>query len=902
MLVWDDPNFCETCVPLLLRAYAIAMRAAGYVGRVGGLAVTLGVGAALVTGTGVAWADTPSPSGSSSDTSSAQSADKPETEKPATAKPETAKPTTPDTTDSESAEDTADVEPTPTADADPAGTSERAQPWTESEPSSASKKSAVSKPQPKSAQAPARTVAANEVKVEAPTARVALTFPPETRPTEQSDFTAAPRVIAAQLEAHPTATPVSVPSLRPYPTAVDPLSAVSDVGNLVTSLVSAVLNPFAAGLPARPAEPPTAWTLLAWVRRELFNESPTIAYDATDNEQTLNADGDVVVKGSIGADDGDGDTKTYTVVGRPLNGGTVDIDEDGNFTYRPMNAMAAVGGTDQFTVVVTDEAAGLHVHGPLGLLQFVPIVGSLLYPSAGHRVAQTIVVTIDPVAGVDLSFPAGFHWGVAHAGFQAEGGPGSPVDPNSDWYTWVHDPINQLLGLTHGVPENGPGTYVNYDTDAELAREELGMNTFRMGIEWSRIFPESTAAVDISDEYGVVSMADLEALDTLADKDEVAHYRAVLTSLRAHGLEPMVTANHFTLPTWVHDPTVARPLIQLGLPAAQAGWLSPSTAVEFEKYAAYIAWKYGDQVDDWATINEPFSPILTEFFAIPGLVPAWPPGLVRPDLASTFLVNEARGHVAAYDAIHLWDTKVATAGQAPAFVGFTNNMIPARPADPVNPLDVQAADAWNTFYNRWFPNAVIDGWVDANFDGVKTADEVHDEFKNKVDFMGVQYYGSQPMQGFGVAPIPGFPFLRGLPIRCAAESPTCSDFNQPTDPGGFREVLEVAASYGKPLWVTENGIADAGDSKRPPYLVNHVAVVQDMVRHHVDIRGYTYWSFVDNLEWAEGYDLQFGLYGSDPTTPERERTPKPASISAISQITKGNALPVGLLGTYVPNL
>jgi beta-galactosidase len=199
---------------------------------------------------------------------------------------------------------------------------------------------------------------------------------------------------------------------------------------------------------------------------------------------------------------------------------------------------------------------------------------------------------------------------------------------------------------------------------------------------------------------------------------------------------------------------------------------------------------------------------------------------------------------------------------------------------------------------------VIDGWVDANFDGIKQANEVHEEFKNKVDFMGVQYYGSQPMQGFGVAPIPGMPFLRGLPVQCAASEPTCSDFNQPTDPGGFREVLEIAASYGKPLWVTENGIADAGDSKRPPYLVSHIAVVQDLVAHGMDIRGYTYWSFVDNLEWVEGYDLQFGLYGSDPTTPELERTPKPASIDAISAITKdiNHSLPLSVLALYIPGL
>jgi beta-glucosidase/6-phospho-beta-glucosidase/beta-galactosidase len=103
-----------------------------------------------------------------------------------------------------------------------------------------------------------------------------------------------------------------------------------------------------------------------------------------------------------------------------------------------------------------------------------------------------------------------------------------------------------------------------------------------------------------------------------------------------------------------------------------------------------------------------------------------------------------------------------------------------------------------------------------------------------------------------------------------------------------------------PLWVTENGIADATDSKRPGYIVTHIGVVQDLVAHGADIRGYTYWSFVDNLEWAEGYDLKFGLYGSDPTTPELERTPKPDSIAAISNITFNNELLLPLLQQYIP--
>ena len=163
-----------------------------------------------------------------------------------------------------------------------------------------------------------------------------------------------------QLQAAVASEPV-VPSLRPWPTAFDPVTAVTYVAGLVTSFVSAVLSPFAAGLPALPADP-SPWALLAWVRRELFNGSPTHHPGGQPADETD-------ITGNVGAVDPEGDPLTYTVIGRPQNGGTVEIDQAGNFTYRPMNAMAAVGGTDQFTVVVSDEAAGFHVHGPLGLLQ-----------------------------------------------------------------------------------------------------------------------------------------------------------------------------------------------------------------------------------------------------------------------------------------------------------------------------------------------------------------------------------------------------------------------------------------------------------------------------------------------------------------------------------------------------
>ena len=108
-------------------------------------------------------------------------------------------------------------------------------------------------------------------------------------------------------------TPPTVPSFRPWPTAFDPGTLVNYALGIVSSVVNAFLSPFAAGLPAPPADP-TPWALLAWVRREFFNQSPSITPVIKPQENGL-------ITGNVGAVDPDGDPLTYTVIGRPLNGG-----------------------------------------------------------------------------------------------------------------------------------------------------------------------------------------------------------------------------------------------------------------------------------------------------------------------------------------------------------------------------------------------------------------------------------------------------------------------------------------------------------------------------------------------------------------------------------------------------
>jgi len=656
--------------------------------------------------------------------------------------------------------------------------------------------------------------------------------------------------------------------------------------------------------PPTPVGASTALDLLAAAGRELErtfrNQYPTT------NPTYTNPTADGVVTGSLGAADPEGDRLVYTVVSKPSLG-RVSIDQStGDFTYTPAVDVASYGGTDAFTVSVSDET-NFHIHGlqglldaPIRLLRAIPFVGSLLsdyLPST--NTTATVKVTFDGDGTVAaLAFPEGFHWGVSTAGFQSEMGGSALLDENSDWWQWLHDPINKLLlGWKGGVPEDGPGAYDQYVTDAQLAREGVGADTFRMSIEWSRIFPNSTQSVDISDGF---TPEVLQQLDDLANQDEVAHYADQLDAMHAAGLDPMVTINHFTLPLWVHNPAQARIKELLGLtPQTGGGWVSSSTVTEFEKYSAYLAWKYGDQVTNWVVLNQPVNSMLTSYYAIP-FATNFPPAIVRTDLVAVGLRNEAAAYSESYDVIHKLDPN--------AQVGFALNMYSWRGGDPANPSDQRAAAEFSDFYNKWFPDAVLKGQVDANFDGVITRDEIHPELAGKADFFGVNYYSQGIVIGFGGLSVPGLPLVKGYPefsplinvvIGGCLPATECSDTAQIINPAGMRDVLDIADSYGIPLWVTESGLADAADTKRASYTVRHLAVIHKAIADGMDIRGYTAWSLTDNLEWVLGYDPKYGLYSYDPATLKRTARP---SVGLIHDIFSSNAISADVFRRYVKGI
>jgi beta-glucosidase/6-phospho-beta-glucosidase/beta-galactosidase len=524
----------------------------------------------------------------------------------------------------------------------------------------------------------------------------------------------------------------------------------------------------------------------------------------------------------------------------------------------------------------------------------------LLALATGALAAQLLGCS-DATQTAGRAFPSGFLWGSAVAAFQTEMGGGSAsIDRNTDWFAWTHDSKNLAAGrITADLPENGPASYERYPDDYALARS-LDNNAYRLSIEWSRFFPSSTAGVAVD---GVQSEADLQALDALANQAEVAHARTILHAAREAGLEPMLTLQHFSLPLWIHEPIAARDAF-LAAPAGTVpqlttpgGWLDATAPLEFAKFAAYAAWKLGDEVDLWVTINEPVVMVVSGYVNIAGVGGNFPPGAFSLPAVPGLLVNLVTAHARAYSAVKRWDTVVASQAHggildgSPSVVGLVMNMVAFTPSNEASPLDQAGAEHAAYLFNQVALNATVRGELDEGLDGDITPDAERPDLAG-MDFIGVNYYLRGRVTGLPAPADPAVPLLDFLPAvtyrwalaPTAPPCPTeCSEFGSEIYPPGFRDVLATAGSYGLPIFVTENGIADSDDSQRKAYLVTHLdTLLKANDDGLADVHGYFHWSLIDNFEWTSGFTPKFGLAAVDLQTKERVARPSAALYGEIA--------------------
>jgi beta-glucosidase/6-phospho-beta-glucosidase/beta-galactosidase len=100
-------------------------------------------------------------------------------------------------------------------------------------------------------------------------------------------------------------------------------------------------------------------------------------------------------------------------------------------------------------------------------------------------------------------------------------------------------------------------------------------------------------------------------------------------------------------------------------------------------------------------------------------------------------------------------------------------------------------------------------------------------------------------------------------------------------------MIRVAKSYGLPIYITENGIADAKDQYRSQYLVSHLCEVAREIADGAQVKGYFHWSLLDNFEWIKGYGPRFGLVEVDYTNLKRSIRSSARIFSEIIAMHKG---------------
>ncbi len=481
-----------------------------------------------------------------------------------------------------------------------------------------------------------------------------------------------------------------------------------------------------------------------------------------------------------------------------------------------------------------------------------------------------------------LHFPSGFLFGTASAGFQHEMGcPTLPAsiceDPNSDWYAFVTSAAIQADSGAHlfpniEPPSAGPGFRELYASDLDLARNALHNNAFRLSIEWSRVFPTPTDGID-----------GYAALKQAASPQALQWYHTLFAALHKRGLTPLVTLNHYTLPTWIHDGVGCH---QDFAHCTRRGWVDADRTIkEISKYAGFCAAEFGAEVDLWATENEPLAVVLPGYM-LPSDERSNPPALMLHQAEAKTVFNALiTAHARMYDAVKANDKVDADGDGQAARVGLVYAMAPVRAADPQSALDVAAAR--NVFYlwNLAFLDAIALGKRDAALSGNQVLEP---GLQGRLDFLGINYYVRVTVTGADAPVLPDFTPLSTF-------DPTTIGSGEAYPHGIFEDVTFAWKRYHLPMIITENGTIWNTEAPNPEgdkgYYVRHLTWLARAIAQGADVRGYFVWSMVDNYEWNRGMKIKTGLYAVDPKDPKKLRVRRPtadvyAAIAGARAVSK----------------
>lgn len=424
---------------------------------------------------------------------------------------------------------------------------------------------------------------------------------------------------------------------------------------------------------------------------------------------------------------------------------------------------------------------------------------------------------IDPEA-LAQSFPPDFVWGVATSAAQIEGAAFEDGKGASIWDHFcrqpgrIQDASNIDIACDH---------YHRYRDDVALM-QRMGLDCYRFSFAWPRLQPLGQGGWN---EAGF------------------GFYDRLIDALLESGLRPHATLYHWDLPQALEE--------------ARGGWLSRDVVARFADYAAEVARRFGSRLSSIATHNEPWCTATLGYET----------GQFAPGHKSRAESLQVAHHLM----LSHGDAVAAMRAVTQTPLGIVLNHTPAFPAQPTE-ADRRAARIEDGLGVRWYMDPIFrghypaDAWahVGADAPGILTGDMAR--IGQPLDFLGINFYTRGLFDATG-RPVQG-PGRRGF-----------TDMGWEIVPEVFAQhLVRLAREYSPPpMYITENGMANADrvldgrvpDTERIAYLSAHLQALSVAMSLGADVRGYFYWSLLDNFEWNSGYAKRFGLVHVDYDTQTR---------------------------------
>lgn len=422
------------------------------------------------------------------------------------------------------------------------------------------------------------------------------------------------------------------------------------------------------------------------------------------------------------------------------------------------------------------------------------------------------------LASLTRRFHPEFQWGAATSAAQIEGAARLDGKGESIWDRFCLEPGRINDGSTVDVACDH---YHRFGQDVKMM-SELGLDAYRFSISWPRIQPLGSGAWN---------------------EEGFAFYDRLLDSLLEAGIRPHLTLYHWDLPVALQD--------KFG------GWESREIVPLFAEYAAEVARRFGCRVASIATLNEPWC-VATLGYEVAQFAPG------KKDRALSLQVSHhlMMAHGAAVKAMRTV-TQVS--------LGVVLNHTPAFAAEPLEAdrIAVRMDDGLNV---RWYMDPIFRGQYPADIldylgdDAPKIEAADLALIQQPLDFLGINFYTRSFIS-------------TGNPPKSAPGKHGFTDMGWEIYPEAFTQhLVRLSREYAPPpIYITENGMANAdklvngrvADVERIQYVSDHLKALARAVELGVDVRGYFYWSLLDNFEWNSGYTKRFGLFHVDYATQKR---------------------------------